>query len=98
MVIKTQNAAIKERKEHQPVRTEDNVGNRTYHYPNHQMVKSWMFYDVNTQEGYLRSFNEANLADAMAHVAADNDISANELQHVFPMVLRMLKSKSNWAK
>jgi hypothetical protein len=41
---------------------------------------------------------ECELADAMANVAELNGLSANDLQHLFPAVLRMLKSNSPWAK
>ncbi len=41
---------------------------------------------------------EANLADAMARVAEIYGTSTNELQHIFPSVLRMLRSDSVWSK
>ena len=41
---------------------------------------------------------ECELADAMANVAEFNGLTANDLQHIFPMVLRILKSNSVWAK
>lgn len=41
---------------------------------------------------------ECELADAMANVAEVNGLSVNDLQHLFPAVLRMLKSNSPWAK
>lgn len=59
-------------------------------FPNHQMVKNWAFTE-DTQA-------EANLADAMAHVAEKSGMSVNDLQHLFPAVLRMLKNDSAWSK
>lgn len=57
-------------------------------YPLHPMVENWLFTE-DTEE-------EASLADAMARVAEKSGMSANDLQHLFPAVLRMLKSKSDW--
>jgi hypothetical protein len=57
--------------------------------PNHDMVKNWGFRDEEEQE--------AHLADAMAVVAEKNGLGANDLQHLFPAVLRMLKSDIRWA-
>lgn len=59
-------------------------------YPTHPMVKNWMF----TKE----EFEEATLAQAMAQVAEKNGITGNHLQHLFPAVLRMLKSDIDWSK
>ena len=42
--------------------------------------------------------NDANLADAIARVAEQNGLSANDVMHIFPLVMRMLKSDSAWAK
>ena len=67
--------------------------------PNHPMVKSWLFdAEANDYAAQDKALHEAELANAMANVAADNGMSANDLQHLFPAVLRMLKSNSNWAK
>jgi hypothetical protein len=60
-------------------------------YPTHEMVKNWLFKGEAAEE-------EANLAQAMAIVAEKNGINANQLQHLFPAVLRMLKSNSRWAQ
>lgn len=59
-------------------------------YPANWMVKNWLF-----QEGEK---DEATLAHAMAIVAEKNGMSSNDLQHLFPAVLRMLKSDIDWAK
>ena len=59
-------------------------------YPAHDMVKNWLFTE-DTEE-------EANLANAMAIVAAKKGMNANDLQHLFPAVLRMLKNDTAWAK
>lgn len=61
-------------------------------YPTHRMVNNWLFED--TKEGIY----EAELAHAMAQLAENNGMSANDLQHLFPAVLRILKSTSIWSK
>ena len=58
-------------------------------YPSHPMVRNWRFQDG--QEA------EATLCHAMAVVAEKNGMSGNDLMHLFPASLRMLKSESNWA-
>jgi len=58
--------------------------------PVNKLNNNWLF--VEGEEA------EATLANAMAMVAEKNGITRNELMHMFPMVLRMLKSKSNWVK
>jgi len=59
-------------------------------YPANGMVKNWLFQEDEK--------DEATLAYAMAVVAEKNGISSNNLQHLFPAVLRMLKSDIDWAK
>lgn len=59
-------------------------------YPTHERIKYWQF---NENEE-----SEAILAQAMAMVGEKNKISTNDLQHLFPAVLRLLKSKSKWAE
>lgn len=74
--------------------------------PKHQSVKYWIFtYNEHEKttpgeesESYIQATLEANLADAMARVAEINGVDINTLQHLFPAVLRMLKSDSRWAK
>lgn len=58
-------------------------------FPAHKMVDHWLF-DEATED-------EAKLANYMAIVAEKNGLSANDLQHLFPAVLRMLKSEIDWA-
>lgn len=58
-------------------------------HPTHPMVKNWVFQDGEQAE--------ALLVNAMAAVAGKNGMDANDLQHLFPAVLRMLKSKIRWA-
>lgn len=58
--------------------------------PVHPMIRYWVF-DTGDEE-------EAALAHQMAVVAEKNGMTANEMQHLFPAVLRMLKSTSNWSK
>ena len=59
-------------------------------FPAHPMVKNWLFTEE-TEE-------EAMLAHHMAIVAEKNGMSANDMQYLFPAVLRMLKSQIVWAK
>ncbi len=59
-------------------------------YPTHWMVKNWLFQE--------NEKDEAALAHAMATVAEKNGMSSNDLQHLFPAVLRMIKSDINWTK
>ena len=59
-------------------------------FPSHPMVEHWCF----TQQ----TEDEALLAHQMAVVAEKSGMTANDLQHIFPAVLRMLKNKSEWSK
>lgn len=65
------------------------------YYPIHDYVKNWLFKDEEFEE---RAQTEANLADAIARVASINCLSTNDVMHIFPFVLRMLKSQSRWAE
>lgn len=58
--------------------------------PNHPMVQNWSF----TEE----TEDQAVLANSLAVVAEKNGLSANDLSHLFPAILRMLKDNSNWSK
>jgi hypothetical protein len=57
-------------------------------FPSHPMVQNWLF----------REEEEAALAHSMAVVAKKNGMTVNDLQHLFPAVLRMLNSNDNWSK
>jgi hypothetical protein len=59
-------------------------------FPTHPMVQNWLFTEDNE--------DEAMLANQMAVVAEKNGLTLNDLQHLFPAVLRMLKSNSRWSK
>lgn len=59
-------------------------------FPKHPMVKHWLFSEETEAE--------AMLAHHVAVVAEKGGISVNQLQHLFPAILRMLKNKSDWAK
>ena len=59
-------------------------------FPTHDMVKSWLFKKDEEKE--------AILAQSIAEVAEKNGLSANEVSHIFPSVLRMLKSDIDWSK
>lgn len=65
-------------------------------FPKNKLIDNWTFSDPNKDSQYNEK--EAALAHAMAEVAEANGMSANDLQHIFPAVLRMLKSTSEWAK
>lgn len=61
--------------------------------------------NVNATHRFVSSFSfknteisEAKLADAIAEMAEKNGMSANDVAYVFPYILRMLKSDSEWSK
>jgi hypothetical protein len=58
--------------------------------PKHNMVKHWAF----TED----SIDEARLAHQMAVVAEKSGMTANDLMHLFPALLRTLKNNSAWSK
>lgn len=59
-------------------------------FPAHNMVKNWCF----TED----TKDEATLAHFMAVIAEKSGMTVNDLQHIFPAVLRMLKNDSVWVK
>ena len=59
-------------------------------FPAHEMVQSWLFTE--------HTEDEAALAHHMAIIAEKSGMTANDLQHIFPAVLRMLKNDSAWSK
>lgn len=59
-------------------------------FPAHPMVNNWLF-DENEHD-------EAILANSMAVIAEKNGMTANDMMHLFPYVLRMLKSEIRWSK
>ena len=63
---------------------------RRFVQPTHQLVKNWVFDEQDE--------DEALFAQTMAVIAEKSDISTNELSHIYPAILRMLKNKSEWAK
>lgn len=58
-------------------------------FPTHDMVKNWLF-----EEGQEE---EAMLVNSLASVAEKNGLNQNDLQHLFPAILRMLRSDIEWA-
>ena len=54
------------------------------------MVRNWLF-----KEG---EEDEATLAYSMAVIAEKNGLTNNDLLHIFPAVLRILKSDIVWAE
>lgn len=59
-------------------------------FPAHPMVSNWAFTE-DTED-------QAMLAHHMAVVAEKKGMNANDLHHIFPAVLRMLKDDSAWSK
>jgi hypothetical protein len=59
-------------------------------FPANELVNNWLF----TEDEH----DEATLAHSLAVVAEKNGMSANDLMHLFPYVLRMVKSNIDWAK
>lgn len=59
-------------------------------FPENNLVKNWLF-DENEHD-------EAALAHFMGKVAEKNGLSANDISHLYPYVLRMLKSEIPWSK
>ena len=59
-------------------------------FPAHPMVSNCVFTD-NEEE-------EATLLNSIAVVAEKNGLSRNDLSHLFPAILRMLKSDIEWSK
>ena len=58
--------------------------------PTHEFVKNQVFNED--------SIEEAKLANAIAAIAEKSGMLQNELNHIFPAILRMLKNNSEWAK
>lgn len=59
-------------------------------FPAHKMVDNWLFTE--------QTEDEAMLAHSMAAVAEKSGMTVNDLQHIFPAVLRMLKNDTAWSK
>ena len=59
-------------------------------FPTHTFVKNWLFKD--------NEEDDALLAYYMAKIAQKNGLNKNDISHIFPLVMRMLKSSSDWAK
>jgi len=67
------------------------------YFPTQKEVDNWMFKPNNDQEA-LAAETEAHFASAFARLATMNGLSKNDIHQLFPAVLRILKSKSEWAK
>lgn len=63
-------------------------GERTV-FPAHPMVKNWAFPESDESEAILCHY--------IAAVAEKNGLNQNDLQHLFPAILRMLRSDVTWA-
>jgi len=59
------------------------------YYEVSKLVSNWVFEE---DEG-----DEALLAKYVAGVAEKNGLGANDLQHIYPAILRMLRSDIYWA-
>lgn len=59
-------------------------------FPCHTFVKSFLFTDAEEEE--------AAFAHHLAVVAEKNGMSNNDVLELFPAIMRILKSKSEWAK
>lgn len=59
-------------------------------HPVNELVKNWVFKED--------EHDEATLAHFMGKIAKKNGLSANDMMHLYPYVLRMLKSDIEWAK
>lgn len=59
-------------------------------FPKNHLVRNWMF-DENEHA-------EAALAHYIGEVGEKNGLSATDLMHLFPYILRMLKSNIAWSK
>lgn len=59
-------------------------------FPKNTHVKNWLF-----DEGQE---DEAHLAEFMARVGEKNGLNQNHFMHLFPAILRMLKSDIKWSK
>lgn len=62
-------------------------------------INNWLFpfEDENSPEA-VTAATEAHLADAVARVGTSNGMEKGEIQSAFTAILRILKSKSEWAK
>ena len=60
------------------------------YYPKHELVTNWQFPDTDLEE--------AELIHVLAKLSVKTGLSINQLQHIFPAILRMMKSNSIWAK
>jgi len=86
---------------HPNVKTKKIESDRVQLSPLHPLCANWVFTHrnhVDAADEAVLAENEANLADAISRVAANNGLSVNDVMHVFPFILRMLKSESNWSK
>lgn len=59
-------------------------------YPANGLAKNWVF--TETEE------KEALLANSIAEVAEQNGLTTNDIMHMYPLILRMLKSDIQWSK
>lgn len=69
-------------------RTQSNKGQIEI-FPSHQFVNNWLFQEDEK--------DEASLAHYVAKVAEKNGMSANDIHHIYPAILRMLRSNIEWA-
>lgn len=72
------------------------VGNQSFHPLANE---SWAFPVSISEDDTEKMELEAHLADAVIRYGETNGMTINELQHIFPAILRMLKeTNSPWSK
>jgi len=59
-------------------------------YPAHPLVSNWQFSEDEEEEAFLAHY--------MAVVAEKNGMTCNDVMHIFPPILRILKSEIPWSK
>ena len=59
-------------------------------FPANRMVSNWLFSE--------ETEDEAKLANSVAVIAEKSGMNANDLQHLFPAILRMLKDDCDWSR
>ena len=62
-------------------------------YPKHENVNNWEFDPTISEE-----VCQANLANALACLGQFTGVDENQLSHLFPAILRMMKAKGKWSK
>lgn len=72
------------------------VNRKTLASPEHKMIYNLVFEETENTTGE-QAVHLAELADALAYVAEGNGLTINDIVHLLPLVLRMLKVKHQWS-